>query len=94
MTFLLLVINFISLSWVPCQNVGLFETPDISSVTFVEQMKVLLVEFNLTNKYVKDEGANLSSLTTALTSIMSCELLHLFQPFVSFCFGHVMSKAC
>ncbi len=60
-------------------------------------MKVLLVEFNLTSKviaYVKDEGANLNSFTTTLTSIMSCEPLQLLQPFVGFCFGHVMSKAC
>ncbi len=43
-------------------------------------MKVLLVEFNLTSKviaYVKDEGANLNSLTTTLVSIvnMTIELL-------------------
>jgi hypothetical protein len=57
-------------------------------------MKMLLVEFNLTNKYVKDEGANLNFLITAFISIVSHELLHLFQPFVSFCFGHVMPKAC
>ncbi len=91
----ILVINFINLSWAPCHiSVALFEALDISSVTFLKQMKVLLVEFNLTNKYVKDEGVNLNSLTIALTSIVSCELLHLFQPFVSYCFGHALSKAC
>ncbi len=60
-------------------------------------MKVLLVEFNLTSKfiaYVKDERANLNILTTTFTFIMSCEPLQLFQLFVGFCFGHVMSKAC
>jgi hypothetical protein len=41
-------------------------------------MKVLLVEFNLTNKYVKDERTNLNSLTITLTSILLRELLHLF----------------
>ncbi len=43
-------------------------------------MKVLLVEFNLTSKviaYVKDEEANLNSLTTTFISIVSCELLQL-----------------
>jgi hypothetical protein len=90
-----LVINFINPSWVPCHiSVGLFETPNISIATFVEKMKVLLVEFNLSNKYVNDERINLNSLTTTLISIVSCELLHLFQPFVSFCLGHAMSKAC
>jgi hypothetical protein len=65
-----LAIDFINLSWVPCQiSVGLFETLEISSATFLEQMKVLLVEFNLTNKYVKDEGVNLNSFTIAFTSI-------------------------
>ncbi len=60
-------------------------------------MKVLLVEFNLTNKiiaYVKDEGANLNSLLIAFIFVMSCELLQLTRPFVGLCFGHVMSKAC
>jgi hypothetical protein len=90
-----LIINFINFNRVPCHiSVGLFEAPDICNVAFVEQMKVLLVEFNLTNKYVKDEGVNLNSLTTVLTFIVSHELLHLFQPFVSFYFGHAMSKAC
>ncbi len=44
--------------------------------------------------YVKDEGANLNSIITTLTFVVSCEPLQLFQPFISFCFGHVMSKAC
>jgi hypothetical protein len=60
-------------------------------------MKVLLVDFNLTSKvimYVKDEGTNLNSFTIALTFVVSCEPLQLFQQFVGFCIGHVMSKAC
>jgi len=50
-------------------------------------MKVLLVEFNLTSKviaYVKDEGANLNSLATTFTSIVSCELLQLLYYFLAF----------
>ncbi len=58
-----LVINFINQAWIPCHIIiGLFETFNISNVTLTEEMKVLLVEFNLTNKvvvYVKDEGINL-----------------------------------
>jgi hypothetical protein len=60
-------------------------------------VKVFLAKFNLTDKviaYVKDEGINLNSFTTALTFIVSCEPLQLPQPFVIFCFGHVMAKAC
>jgi hypothetical protein len=90
-----LIINFINPSWVPYHiNVGLFEALNISNVAFAEQMKVLLVGFNLTNKYVKDEATNLNSLTIAFTSIVSREFLHLFQLFIRFCFGHAMSKAC
>ncbi len=37
-----LVINFINQSWVPCHIiVGLFETPNIFGVAFIEQMKVI-----------------------------------------------------
>jgi hypothetical protein len=64
---------------VPCHIVVvLFEALDISSVVFIEQVKVLLEKFNLTNKvimYVKDEGTNLNSFTIALISVMSCEPL-------------------
>jgi hypothetical protein len=72
-----LVINFINPSWVPCHiTVGLFKTPDVYGAVLIEQMKVLLVEFNLTNKiiaYVKDERTNLNSFTTILTFVVSCE---------------------
>jgi hypothetical protein len=91
---LVLVINFINQSWVPYHIiVELFEALNTSDATLVEQMKFLLVEFNLTSKvimYVKDEGANLISFTIALTYIVSCEPLQLLQLFASFCFGHVM----
>jgi len=93
-----LVINFINQSWVPYHIiVELFETLDTSGAILIEQMKVLLVEFNLTSKvimYVKDEGTNLNSFTIALTFVMSCEPLQLLQPFAGFCFGHVMSRQC
>ncbi len=93
-----LVINLINLSWIPCYiNIGLFETHDTFGAILTKQVKILLVEFNLTNKvimYVKDEGTNLNFLTTTLTSIVLCKLLQLPQPFVNFCFRQVMSKAC
>jgi hypothetical protein len=93
-----LVINFINPSWVPCHiTIGLFEAPNTFGVALAKQVKVLLVEFNLTNKviaHVKDEGTNLNFFTTTFTFVMSCELLQLAQPFVGFYFGHVMSKAC
>jgi hypothetical protein len=90
------IVNFINQNWFLCNiTIGLFETPDISGVAFVEEVKVLLVEFNLTKKvitYVKDKGVNLNFLTTAFTSVVSYESLQLYQPFVGFCFGNAMSK--
>ncbi len=40
--------------------------------------------------YVKDEGFNLLTMATALTFIVSCEVLGLTAPFV----GHAMFKCC
>jgi hypothetical protein len=69
-----LVINFINQAWIPCHiTIGLFETLNIPSVVLIEEMKVLLVEFNLTNKvvvYVKDEGINLNFLTIVFIVIV------------------------
>ncbi len=33
-------------------------------------------------------------MTFALTTIVSCEVLGLFTPFVGTCWGHAMSKCC
>jgi hypothetical protein len=92
------VVNFINQDWFPCNiTIGLFETLDTFGVTFVEKVKVLLEKFNLTQKvitYVKNKGANLNFLTIAFTFVVSYESLQLYQPFVGFCFGDVMSKTC
>jgi len=82
----------------PCHIiVGLFKASNNFGVTLVKQVTVLLVKLNLTNKvivYVKDERINSNFLTTTFIFIVSCEILQLPQPFVGFCFGHVMLKAC
>lgn len=44
--------------------------------------------------YVKDKGSNLSTLTLALTSVVTYFPLPLPSLFVGLCFGHAMSKAC
>ncbi len=44
--------------------------------------------------YVKDEGNNLSTMISALTSVVSCELLGLTTPLIGSCWGHAMSKCC
>jgi hypothetical protein len=43
---------------------------------------------------VKDEGANLNTLATALTSVVTCDVLGLKKPYSGTCFGHLMSKVC
>jgi hypothetical protein len=56
-----------------------------------------LLEFQLTDKvimHVKNEGSNLNTLVITLSSVVSCALLQVEQPFVGFCFGHAMPKAC
>lgn len=78
-----LVINLINEAWVPCYIIiGLFEAFTTFGAIFVEQVKVMLVEFNSTNKvivYVKDDF----------------EFFHNCPHFYcvgGFCFGHVISK--
>ncbi len=44
--------------------------------------------------YVKDEGGNVSTMTIALTSMVSCQALGLTTPFVGSCWGQAMSKCC
>jgi hypothetical protein len=75
-----LVINLINETWVPCYVIiGLFEALNTFGAIFAEQVKVMLVEFNLTNKvivYVEDDF----------------EFFHNCPHFycVGFCFGHVI----
>jgi hypothetical protein len=60
-------------------------------------MNEVLTTYGLNVKilaYVKDEGNNLSTMTSALTSVVSCELLGLITPFIGSCWGHAMSKCC
>jgi hypothetical protein len=42
----------------------------------------------------KTKGGNLSTMTIALTSFVSCEVLGLATPFVGSCWGHAISKFC
>jgi len=44
--------------------------------------------------YVKDEGSNLNTMTIALKSIISCDMLGLEENFQCNCFGHAFFKAC
>jgi hypothetical protein len=44
--------------------------------------------------YITDKGANLNTLTNALTNIVSCVPLMLLQLYAGNCYAHVMSKCC
>ncbi len=44
--------------------------------------------------HVKDKESNLNTMTIALKSIVSCDMLGLEENFQGFCFGHAFSKAC
>jgi hypothetical protein len=92
-----LIVNFLSTNWKPHHvMVGLFEANDATRARLARQLKTMLEKFGLPSKvlcYVKDEGINLASMTTALKSIISCEALDLLVPFDGECFGHGISKA-
>jgi hypothetical protein len=62
-----------------------------------QQVKILMgFSFGLLDKmvaYVKDEGPNLTSITTTLIVVVSGFLLKLVTPFIGSCLGHAMFKA-
>jgi hypothetical protein len=76
-------------------TIDLFETIETSSATMAIQVNEMLVAFGFNIKilaYVKDEGNNLSTMTTVLTSIVSCKVLGLTTPFLGSYWGHAMLK--
>ena len=93
-----LVVNFLSADWEPMHViVGLFEANDTTCVALAVQLRLPLEKFDLTKKviyYVKDEGTNLGTMTQALKTVVSCDVLGQTMPFEGACFGHAMSKAC
>ncbi len=70
-----LVMNFINDAWVPKHvNNGIFEAPNIANVVLAEIVKPLLAKFQFTHKIVacvKDEGSNLNTLFTAISTIVN-----------------------
>jgi hypothetical protein len=68
---------------------------NIASVAMANQVNLLLDSFGLLDKiitYIKNEGFNLNTLISVLTSVVSCFALYLACPFVRSYFGHAMSK--
>ncbi len=61
------------------------------------KLQKTLDRFLLTQKilaFVKDEGSNLQTCVSALTSIVSCNNLGLLKPYDGIYFGYAMSKVC
>ncbi len=44
--------------------------------------------------YIKYEGNNISTMTTTLIFVISCEVFGLVEPFIVSWWGHVMPKCC
>jgi hypothetical protein len=91
-----IVVSFINVSWEPCHvTIGIFEIHNTTNATIANQVKSLLNSFNLLDKvitYVKDEKANLNTMTSTLIFVVSYSALQLTCPFIGLCFGHAMSK--
>jgi hypothetical protein len=73
-----MVVNYINKKWEPCHViVEIFEVHETLKATMAIQLKDLVTQYNLWDKvitYVKDEGVNLNTPTTALTSIgLGCQ---------------------
>jgi hypothetical protein len=83
------VVNFLSTY---CHvTIDLFEANAITGVGLARQLKAMLEKFG-PHLRCCEEGTNLSSMTTTLKLMISCEALNLLQPFDETCFGHVMNK--
>jgi hypothetical protein len=80
-----LVVNFLGEDWIRKQIIiNSFEAFETLRQTLVRSLQNLLKQYGLTKKifvYVKDEGANLNTMTTTLKSIISCETLYMMKSF-------------
>jgi hypothetical protein len=84
-----LVIKFLFAYWKTRHvTIRLFEANDIIGIRLAKQLKALLEKLGLTSKvlcYVKNERTKLETMTIALKSTISCEVLSLPIPFVGAC---------
>jgi hypothetical protein len=70
--------------------VGLFEVHETTRAIMAIQLKALLAWYELLDKviaYVKDENANMNTLTMALTNIVSCDPFMFCNPMLPFNMG-------
>ncbi len=68
--------NYINKSWETSHiTIGIFEVHETTNATMVVQLRDLFIRYELLDKviaYVKGKGANLNTIITTLTSIVSC----------------------
>ncbi len=91
-----LVVNFLGEDWMLKHIIiGLFEAFKTSRQTLTRSLQDILEQYGLTKTiivYVKNECANLITMTFALKSIVSFEALGMIKNFWGPCFGHAFSK--
>jgi hypothetical protein len=91
-----LVINFLDENWQPKKvTIDLFEATKTIGQALAKNLKELSNSYGLRKKiitYVKDEGANLNSMTTTFKFVVNYEVLGLENNFNSTCIGHAFSK--
>jgi hypothetical protein len=71
--------------------IGLLEAIETTSQTLIRNLRKLMDSYGLSKKiivYVKDEGANLNSMTITFKFVVNCEVLGLEESFNGTCFGH------
>lgn len=76
--------------------IALFEAFETSRPTSTRNLQDLLNNMafkKIKIVYVKDEDANLNTMTFALKLVMSCETLGVMKSFQGSCFAHAFSKA-
>ncbi len=92
----IVVVNFISSDWEAKHvTIGLLEVLNTNGVAMAPKLQELLDKFSLIEKnlaFVKNEGSNLQTCASALTSIVLDNNLGLWEPFNGICFGHALSK--
>jgi hypothetical protein len=91
-----LIVHLLNDKWEPCHIiVEFFDTLDRSGNAMVIQVNDVFAKHGPNiHILVKNEGPNLTTMTFALTFVVSCEVLGLLAPFVGSYWDHAMSKCC
>ncbi len=92
-----IIVSFINISWMSTHmTIDIFKVHNIIGASHGNQVNTLLDYFGLLDKvitYIKDEGFNLSTLTSTLIFVVFCYFFQLTYPFVRSCFDEYVSKA-